>query len=125
LGNWLKRISWRGQRTSVHSQSGINVLRRDSLQIAELCGPLDPLMNHLPDSADGHTITVRELFEGPSLYEVERYNAPLNIRAVLPWKCRNLRRKADVAIPDCRSDAGETITCYAAFRTGGRPACHS
>ena len=60
------------------------------MQIPELCSSLDPFVDCLPDSPSGHTITVRELFAGPSLYEIERHDAPLNVRAVLPWKYRNL-----------------------------------
>jgi len=71
------------------------------LQISELCGSLDPFMDHLPDSAGGHTITAREMSAGPSLYEVECHGAPLNIRAVLLRKYRNLRGKANTAGPDC------------------------
>jgi hypothetical protein len=47
-------------------------------------------MDHLPDSDGGHAITLCELFAGPSLHEVKRYDAPLHVAAALPRKCRNL-----------------------------------
>lgn len=109
----------------LYNRNGGDALRRDSLQIPLLCSLLDPFTDHLPDAAGGHSITLRELFAGPSLYEVERYDAPLNILAVLPGKHGNLRGKADTAIPDCYSNAGETVTRYAVFRTGERPTYHT
>ena len=88
------------------------------MQIPKRCGSLDPSVDHLPDSAGGHTITARELSARPSLYEVEHHDAPLNIRTVLLRKYRNLRGKANTATPDCQPNTGETFTRYAAFHTG-------
>jgi hypothetical protein len=95
------------------------------LQIPKLCGLLDPFTDHLPDSAGSHSITVRKFVAGPSLYKVERYDAPLNIRTVLPRKHGKLRGKANTAILDCQTNAGETFSRYAAYLTGGNPRYHS
>jgi len=43
-------------------------------------------MDHLADSAGSYTVTTRELAAGPSVYEVEGYDPPLNVPAVLARK---------------------------------------
>lgn len=101
------------------------VFRRNLLQIPKCHRSLHPSSDHLPDPPGGHSIAARELFARPSLYKIERRDAPLNVGAILPGKHRNLRGKAHTAIPDCQPDATETFARYAAFRSIVRVTYHT
>ena len=97
--------------------------RRNPLEVAQGFSSLDPSSDHLPYPATRHSVTLRESLARPSLYKVERRDAPLSIRPVLPREYGNLGRKTETASLDCEPQTGKPFTRYWHFAVHTR-ICH-
>ncbi len=95
---------------------GNGLLIGDILHVAKGLSALHPPTEQLPDPMGRNTVTARELLTTPPAHEVQSYRPPLNVRAMLSLKARDLGRKTHLVVPDSLPQSRESLLGESAAR---------